>query len=171
MSHNVDKNEVFEFLRIASLDVHNLEAQTEAYWIIVYMFVKKTLKIDIVEAFKTTTVNSKMSAMLDEVDLNAFDFQHGFLNHKGRKINLQAFVPVADLEYAKKERYLAENNMHNLTNVIRRKSEMGVFSDYPHYYKIEHEGKQAQAAEGFLFGTRPSENGNFIISRTEDVFC
>ena len=51
--------------------------------------------------------------------------------------------------------------------MIRRKSEMGVFSDYPHFYRIEKEGKE----EGFLFGTRPSENGNFLISRTEDVFC
>jgi len=64
------------------------------------MFIKKTLKVDIAEAFKATTVNSKMSAMLQELDLHAFEFQHGFLSHKGRKINLQAFVPVADMEYA-----------------------------------------------------------------------
>jgi hypothetical protein len=57
--------------------------------------------------------------------------------------------------------------MHNLTNVHRTKSEMGVFSDYPHYYRVEKEGKKDQ----ILFSERASENGNFIISRTANVFC
>lgn len=54
-----------------------------------------------------------------------------------------------------------------MTNVYREKSAMGVFTDYPHFYKIIREGKE----EPFLHGTRPTENGNFIISRTPGVFC
>ena len=44
---------------------------------------------------------------------------------------------------------------------------MGLFSDYPHYYRIEKEGKK----EPYLFALRESENGNFILSRTANVFC
>ena len=57
--------------------------------------------------------------------------------------------------------------MHNLMNVLRKKSEMGVFSDYPHFYELRGEGKTDSA----LYGTRATENGDFIISKTKDVFC
>ena len=33
------------------------------------------------------------------------------------------------------------NNSHNLTKVLRRKSEMGFVSDYPHFYRLVKEGK------------------------------
>lgn len=57
--------------------------------------------------------------------------------------------------------------MHNLTNVFRNKSEMGVFSDYPHFYDLKTEGQE----QSLLFGTRMTENGEFIISSQKDVFC
>ena len=41
MSQNVDKNQVFEFLRVASLDQNNLDARREAYWMIAFIFLKK----------------------------------------------------------------------------------------------------------------------------------
>ena len=44
---------------------------------------------------------------------------------------------------------------------------MGIFSDYPHFYTLTKEGQ----TESFLFAMRSSENGEFIISRTNDVFC
>jgi hypothetical protein len=50
MAKNVDKNQVFEFLRVASLDNQNLEARKDAYWIIMYIFLKKTMGIDISES-------------------------------------------------------------------------------------------------------------------------
>ena len=50
MSHNVDKNELFDFINIASLSTQ-IEAQREAYWIIAFIFLKKNLKIDIAETF------------------------------------------------------------------------------------------------------------------------
>jgi hypothetical protein len=51
--------------------------------------------------------------------------------------------------------------MHNLTNVKRAKSEMGMFSDYPHFYEFIKEG----TTEPYLYATRFSENGDFVISR------
>ena len=56
---------------------------------------------------------------------------------------------------------LATNNMHNLTNVKRTKSEMGVFSDYPHYFDITREGSDTP----MIFGIRSTENGEFVISK------
>ena len=52
-------------------------------------------------------------------------------------------------------------------NVFRKKSEMGVFSDYPHFYELRGEGQ----TESVLYGTRPSESGDFILSTHKDVFC
>jgi len=41
MSQNVDKNHVFEFLRVASLDPNNIEASREAYWMVVYIYLQR----------------------------------------------------------------------------------------------------------------------------------
>ena len=146
MSHNVDKNELFDFINIASLSTQ-IEAQREAYWIIAFIFLKKNLKIDIAETFQTGN-NQKICALLKDIDIYEFDFAAGFLVHKTRKINLEAFLGAAELIWKEKEKMLTINNQHNLTNVYREKSEMGVFSDYPHFYKIIREGK----TEPFLFG-------------------
>ena len=43
---------------------------------------------------------------------------------------------------------------------MRTKSEMGVFSDYPHIYKLHLEGKKDE----LLYAMRATENGEFIIS-------
>jgi len=91
----------------------------------------------------------------------------------------------------KLQAFMLTNNTHNLTKVLRKKSEMGVFSDYPHFYRLVKEGKtltddlptqvnnddlddndDAGAAkkepvvpyQGELFAQRSSENGEFIIS-------
>ena len=65
-----------------------------------------------------------------------------------------------------KETFLAENNMHNLTNVFRKKSEMGFVTDYPHYYEMRKEGKK----ESFIFACRNGENSEFVFSRQEGDF-
>jgi hypothetical protein len=76
-------------------------------------------------------------------------------------------VQIAQEEAVSKEKYLEENNMHNLTNVIRTKSDMGVFSDYPHFYELKREGSE----QPLLYATRLSENSEFILSRQAGVFC
>ena len=68
MSQNVDKNQVFEFLRVASLDQNNLEARREAYWMIVFIYLKKQLGIDISDSFSVS--NKKVHHMLQDVNLN-----------------------------------------------------------------------------------------------------
>ena len=146
------------------MDLNNFEARKDAYWMIVYIYLKKTMGIDIRESFSQS---GKVNQMLDDIDLRQFNFSGGFLEFNGKKINLDSFVQIADHESALKEEFLNPNNMHNLTNVKRIKSEMGMFSDYPHFYEIVKEG----SPEPYLYATRFSENGDFVISRQKDVFC
>lgn len=94
MAKNVDKNQVFEFLRVASLDNQNLDARKDAYWIIVYIYLKKTLGIDISESLVETkrsegevTTSTKISQMLKDVDIKQFTFEQGFLECNGKKVS------------------------------------------------------------------------------------
>ena len=75
---------MFEFLRVASLDNQNLEARKDAYWIVVYIFLKKNLGIDISESLVETKVttdaeggqkrSTKIAQMLKDVDVRMFSF-------------------------------------------------------------------------------------------------
>lgn len=58
--------------------------------------------------------------------------------------------------------------MHNLTNMRRTKSDSGLISDYPHYYELSREGAKEGAV---LFAVRQSENGEFVLSQSQGVFC
>mmetsp|Transcript_616 Transcript_616/g.819 ORF Transcript_616/g.819 Transcript_616/m.819 type:complete len:300 (+) Transcript_616:668-1567(+) len=132
---------------------------------IVFIYLKKQLGIDISESFSVS--NKKVHHMLQDVNLNQFVFNQGFLECGNKKIDLTSFLTVAAEEIAKKSAVFETNNMHNLTNVLRSRSEMGVFSDYPHFYEMCKEGQST----GELFGQRETENGNFVISCQKDVFC
>lgn len=44
---------------------------------------------------------------------------------------------------------------------------MGLIHDYPHFYKMTREGQDKPD----LFAIRETENGDFIISTQEKVFC
>ena len=63
---------MFEFLRVASLDQNNLEARREAYWIIMYIYLKKIAGYDISESFSES--NNKIKNMLKDVNVNQFTF-------------------------------------------------------------------------------------------------
>ena len=92
----------------------------------------------------------------------------GFLECGSRKIDLAVFVPTSKAEAHKKNEHLTPNNMHNLSNVRRHKSEMGVLSDYPHFFSLTKEGSTTGP---FIYACRHSENGEFTISTQEGVFC
>lgn len=69
-------------------------------------------------------------------------------------------MPVALEEKELKDKYIELNNQHNLTKVYREKGEQGIFTDYPHFYRLKLEGKN----ETRMYATRNSENGEFILS-------
>ncbi len=69
-------------------------------------------------------------------------------------------MAAAHYERQLKNKNLVLNNMHNLTKIDRLKGEQGIFSDYPHHYKMKLEGK----SDVVLFGLRSTENSEFIIS-------
>ena len=51
--------------------------------------------------------------------------------------------------------------------MIRTRSDQGVFSDYPHFYKMAQEGKESTPD---LFAERQTENGEFVISSKQEDF-
>ena len=99
MAKNVDKNQVFEFLRVASLENQNIEALKEAYWIIVYIFLKKTMGVDISESLREkqsdseggVTTSNRISLMLKDVDIKQFSFDQGFLECNSKKVSLSFY--------------------------------------------------------------------------------
>jgi hypothetical protein len=77
ISQNVDKQNVFEFLKIASEDSENRETMREGYWIIVFIYLRK-IAWDISESFD----NDKTRQMLVSVNPFDFNFVSGFLVHE-----------------------------------------------------------------------------------------
>lgn len=63
--------------------------------------------------------NKKVHHMLQDVNLNQFTFNQGFLECGTKKIDLTSFLTVAAEEIARKNKIFETNNMHNLTNVLR----------------------------------------------------
>lgn len=78
MSQNVDSSNVFEFLRLAANDSSNKETQHEAYWMIVYIFLKRNVGIDISASFSS----SKCKKMLKGINLLEYNFVDGKLLYK-----------------------------------------------------------------------------------------
>ena len=78
LSKNVDSANVFEFLRLAANDSSDKETQHEAYWMIVYIFLKRTCGIDIVSSFSS----KKCKDMLKGINMLEYTFQDEFLVYK-----------------------------------------------------------------------------------------
>ena len=76
MAANVQKDQVFEFIRVASLDPSNNAVMREAYWMIMYIYLTKTQGIDISESFQK---GGKVRSMLKDIDVRRFNFSGGFL--------------------------------------------------------------------------------------------
>ena len=126
--------------------------------------------------------------MLKGINLLEYSFSDGHLVYKNilsnevKKIDLTLLIRASkEISADKLQAYMLTNNKHNLTKTLRERSEQGVFSDYPHYYKMVQEGKtlapdnetEPKVLEdgsiqypyhGDLFAQRMTENGEFIIS-------
>ncbi|CDW71606.1 tubby-related protein 1 [Stylonychia lemnae] len=170
-----NKRNQLDFIQLCDIfqDPDNKEPLKESYWIIVYIHLKK-IGIDISESFQ----NEKTKQMLQAVNINDYAISKGFLVHEPsqKKVQLQSskllmqielgvFVPTAISEADFKNEHLAVNNMHNLSRVERTKGEQGLFSDYPHRYRLRLEGKM----DVKLFAQRISENSEFYISLTKEL--
>jgi hypothetical protein len=67
------------------------------------------MSTDISETFQTGN-NQKICALLKDIDIYEFSFEAGYLVHKTRKINLEAFLGVAESIFQEKEKLLTINN-------------------------------------------------------------
>lgn len=135
LSKNVDSSNVFEFLRLAANDSATNKTQYDAYWMIVYIFLKRTCGIDIIGSF----TDPKIKKMLRSINLLEYTFVEGCLIYKPvmrkeeEKIDLTLLIRASmEISADKLQDFVVTNNKHNLTKVIRTRSEQGVFSDYPH---------------------------------------
>lgn len=81
--------------------------------------------------------------MLNGLNLLEYTFQEGHLVYENlvtkdeQKIDLQLLIRASqEISADKLQEFMLTNNQHNLTKVLRTRSEQGVFSDYPHYYTM-----------------------------------
>lgn len=95
--------------------------------------------------------------MLRGINLLEYTFQDGFLVYtkiyskdEPKKIDLKLLIRASmEISADKLQAYLLTNDVHNLTKILRKRSEQGVFSDYPHFYRLVQEGKTlANETEG-----------------------
>lgn len=117
-----------------------------------------------------------------------YNFVDGKLLYKNiisketKEIELSLLIRASqEIQADKLQAFMLTNNQHNLTKVLRSRNDDGVFSDYPHNYRLVQEGKElAQPGDtepkvledgtmktpyhGDLFAQRQSENGEFVIS-------
>lgn len=87
--------------------------------------------------------------MLSGINLLEYSFADGHLVYKNmssketKKIDLKLLIKASqEISADKLQQFMLTNNMHNLTKVLRSRSEQGVFSDYPHFYRMVQEGKE-----------------------------
>lgn len=180
----MDSSNVFEFLRLAANDSSNKETQHEAYWMIIYIFMKRNVGIDISPSFSS----QKCKNMLKGINLLEYTFNDGKLVYRNiisketKEVELKLLLQASqEIQADKLQAFMLTNNTHNLTKVLRTRNDNGVFSDYPHNYRLIQEGKELahpddtepKAMEdgttkmpyhGELFAQRQTENGEFIIS-------
>ena len=111
---------------------------------IVYIFLKRTCGMDIVNSFS----RESSKKMLKGINLVEYSLEDGHLvytslsSKEKKKIELKKLIKVSlEISADKLQEYMLTNNMHNLTKVLRQRSEQGVFSDYPHFYRLVQEGK------------------------------
>jgi hypothetical protein len=118
----VDSETIFEFLDLAANNCSTREAQVDAYWMVVYIFLKKVCNIDIANSFSSP----KVIKMLKKINLLEYHFRDGALVFKplmaseGKQIDLAKFSVAQQIVSADKmQEFLLTNNQHNLCKVVR----------------------------------------------------
>ena len=86
LSQNFDTTNVFEFIKVAAEDLSSQEVAKEAYWILVYIYLRRVGCSDILETF----TSNKTKQMLKNVNVWDYDFINGFFVDKksGNKVAL-----------------------------------------------------------------------------------
>ena len=96
LSANVDNKAVFDFLKLAA-DDPTPETRREAYWMIIFIYLKKG-GIDISQSFE----KDRSREMLQTMNVFDYNFDHGFLEKGGKRLDLTIFNEVAQAEIAEK---------------------------------------------------------------------
>jgi len=170
---NINSKNVFnyllwiaEYIR-AGLQEAYVEEIKYWYWLIVYILLRKhTNGKDLISvqinSFLESPIYQKKFTDLDTDDY-VFDNYELYYTKSKESVNLNLFIYGAWLVNDEKDAYFKTSMSFYPWKVIRTKSEEGMISDYPHYYKIVSEDK----SHPVIFATRNSINGRFRISKLE----
>jgi hypothetical protein len=161
--HDLIDDNIVYFLKVVST-IEDDFLQAYSFWLIRYL-INKNEKLDMI---KFNGYNfSNIVKISNGVTFNFDDNRIIFNNYKKGNFNVSANLNFLRKYYENiyktdMERYFKVNDHFNMGKVIRRKSDDNMVDDYPHYYQLILENDPSI----MLYAIRPSENGNFIISKS-----
>jgi hypothetical protein len=151
-----DENIIYFIKVVSNLDDNFLNAYT--YWLLRYI-------INTNEKLPTISYNSFKYDNIININNGYFTFDEaGVIYHSTRTIlsaNVNFLKKYNETINIDIKKYFACNNYFNMGRVLRRKSDENLLNDYPHYYQLVLENEPSI----IMYAIRPSENGNFIISK------
>jgi hypothetical protein len=161
--HDLTDDNIVYFLKVVST-IEDDFLQSYSFWLIRYL-INKNEKLDVI---KFNGYNfSSIVKISNGVTFNFDDNRIIFNNYRKGIFNVSA-----NLNFLRKyfdniykpdiEKYFKVNDYFNMGKVLRRKSDDNLVDDYPHYFQLVLENDPSIV----LYAIRPSENGNFIISKS-----
>lgn len=161
--HDLTDDNIVYFLKVVST-IEDEFLQSYSFWLIRFL-INKHEKLDTI---KFNGYNfSSIVKISNGVSFNFDDNRIIFNNYRKGVFNVSA-----NLNFLRKyfdniykpdiEKYFKVNDYFNMGKVLRRKSDDNLVDDYPHYYQLVLENDPSIV----LYAIRPSENGNFIISKS-----
>jgi hypothetical protein len=151
-----DEN-IIHFIKVVSnLEDEFLNAYT--FWLIRYIINRN-------EKLQNINYNSFKYENIININNGYFSFDEaGILYHSHRAIlsaNINFLKKYNETIKNDMSKYFMCNNYFNMGRVLRRKSDENLLNDYPHYYQLILENDPSMV----IYAIRPSENGNFILSK------
>jgi hypothetical protein len=151
-----DENIVYFIKVVSNLDDNFLNAYT--YWLIRYI-------MNTNEKLPSITYNSFKYENIINTNNGYFTFDEaGIIYHATRSVlsaNTNFLKKYNETINSDMSKYTTCNNYFNMGRVLRRKSDENLLNDYPHYYQLVLENDPSIC----MYAIRPSENGNFLISK------
>ncbi len=157
-----DENIIYFLKVVSTLDDDYLNSYS--FWLIRHL-INKNEKLPSLEYYNFKFDNiAKLNTGTFTFDANRIIYNSNKFTNLGVNIN---FLKKHLSNYIEeREKYFKCNEYFNLGRIVRKRSEENIMDDYPHYFQMVLENDP----NIILFAKRPSENGNFIISRNI-VYC
>ena len=161
----IDDNIIYFIKVISSLEDQFLFSYS--YWLCTHILLKITGQN---EELKFKDYKYDEVVKISKEGKFYFDEQHLCFQDNKKNIVLKTNICFLKNYYTKHisesfNKYYAVNNYFNVGKIHRRKSEVNLTDDYPHYYQINLENDK----DLILYAKRKSENSSFTISKVEVI--